>query len=313
MLRIQSKEVTLEDFVGQGDAKRIIQMLIDDMPTDGLIPHLLFIGDAGSGKTTMTKAIQNTIGQIKVVKLLNLPTGSMITDPDVLKLYLARTGNTPTIIFIDEVHDMKRQVQEVLYEPMDSRMITTFQRTFFTLKLPPITIIAATTEPGKILQPFSTRFTHIMFKPYSVEEIAEILSKIQINGGEVEDGGLLAIAERSKLNPRLSLTNLKHVVTFCNQYSLETITRGIAERALDLWGVDDLGFTTIDWQYLNYLYETVEPQGIQNIAGMLSIDKKYIETYVEPYLLTTGIVIRGRSGRRLTPYGARIISERLEQ
>lgn len=304
-------EVTLDSFVGQEQAKRNIVMLLDNTPSDKMPPHMLLIGDAGTGKTTLSRAIYKTISDTRpdTINYIEVPTGRTLNDPQSIQIQLAKSGNNSTIFFFDEVHQMRPGVQESLYEPMGSNTLTFFMRHIYHVNLAPICIIAATTEPSKLLGPFSSRFQHIMLQPYISDNITQILLQYDIIGGQMTEDGAIEIARRSKLNPRIAHQNLsERVVSYMNNTGKKTINQKTAAEALDSWGIDQYGFSELDWRYMNYLYETVDAQGLQNIAGMIGTDAKYLEERVEPYMLLTGLVMRTKSGRRLTPEGVRLVA-----
>jgi Holliday junction DNA helicase RuvB len=310
-MEARGPEVTLDSFVGQDQAKRNIRMLIDNTPNNSMPPHMLLIGGSGTGKTTLSQAIYRTLAGASdaYIEYVEVPTGKTISDPQNVQNQLLRSGNNRSIFFFDEVHQMKPAVQESLYEPLTKASITFFMRQMYYVPLAPLCIIAATTEPSKLLSPFSGRFQHVLLEAYTVEDIRNILLQYIITDGEMTEDGAMAIAQRSKDNPRIAHQNLSEiVVAYMNTTNQRVINEHSATEALTAWGIDDNGFTELDWRYLRYLYETVDPQGISNIAGMIGSDAKYLEERVEPYMLSTGLVMRTKSGRRLAPEGVRLVA-----
>lgn len=295
--------------IGQKKLVEQIDQLLKSINEEYFFPSILLIGPAGTGKTTISKIIYKAINNLLPSKYISIPTGRMVDDPQLLKITLAKSGNKPTVFFLDEVHTMKPLVQETLYEPMDKRIITTFGQSVVSVNLPPLCFIAATTNPGEILGPFRSRFLELVMEPYQVEDIFGMLYNFNYDI-PVKEEAIWEIAKRSKNNPRVASQNINMISRFITQNNYKTLTLKYVEEAFDMWGIDDLGFKEVDWRYLNYLYNTLEAQGIQNIAGSISIDSKYIENTIEPYLIQNGIIIRTKSGRRLTPEGVKLIAER---
>jgi holliday junction DNA helicase RuvB len=310
-MRINKVDVDLDTFIGQNQAKENLFTLMNEIDDKHLFQHLLLIGNSGAGKTTFATAIHRSC--LKILENLSyfaLPTGKTILDVNTLKNLLVRSGKKPSIYFFDEAHVMKPDIQEALYEPMDKGQIFVYHKTgSYPIKLPPVILIAATTEPGKLLEPFQNRFLHIVFEAYKYEEIAAILKQYNIEEGELTLTGAIEIAQRSKNNPRVAWDRVRRVVNWCNQNGVTSIDQETAAYALDSWGVDQFGLTGLDWRYLKYLQDTLQPQGIQNIASIIDVDDKYIEHIIEPYLLTEGWVIKTRSGRQLTPRGSKMIAD----
>lgn len=314
MIEVTYPKISMEDFIGQQQAKRIINIMLNEVDNDKLLPHLLLIGDSGKGKTTFAKAIYHTTSQrVNNLQFVVSPTGRSLFDGNTLKNQLARAGKFPTIYFFDEAHYMKPELQEILYEPMDSGTISLSQRGIpFKAKLPPITIIAATTEPGKILQPFQSRFVHITFETYSNDEIINIINTHQLKGGAFTEDGTIALALRCQNNPRKTYQNVRKVISWCNQRNINTITEEVIDYAMNDWGINKLGLTSLDMCYLEYLLHAIQPQGINNIASILATDTKYLESMVEPYLLSQGFLLKTRAGRTLTPQGVQAITELIQ-
>lgn len=295
--------------IGQKKIVEQIDQLLKSISEEEFFPSILLIGPAGAGKTTISKIIYKAINNIIPARYLSIPTGRIIENPELLKISLAKSGNKPTVFFLDEIHTMKPLVQETFYEPMDKRIITTFGSSIVSINLPPLCFIAATTNPGEILPPFRSRFLELVMEKYEVNDIFEMLYNFDYDI-PVKEEAIWEIAKRSKINPRIAVQNINMISRFMTQNNYKKLTLECVKEAFDMWGIDDLGFKEVDWRYLNYLYNILEAQGIQNIAGSISLDSKYIENTIEPYLIQSGIILRTKSGRRLTPEGVKLIAER---
>lgn len=295
--------ISLDSFCGQQTIIRNIKNMINATPEDSMPPHMLFLGESGGGKTTLAKAIYAELFS-RNINFISIPTGRNIT-PQLLQVLLAKTGSKKALFFIDEIHELPSGVQEQLYEPMDSNMITYFSKAVTKMRLPPFTIIAATTEPGKLLKPLMSRFHHFHFSPYRIEDIQKMLKDIWINEAPIPQDVIENVAQRAKLNPRCMWNLITKIANSPTELTNEGVNQIFRE-----WGIDKYGLNELDWRYLQVLYENLDPQGIANIAGMMNSDPKYIESEVEPYLIKMNWVIRSRSGRRLTPQGIAMVAER---
>ena len=297
-----------EEYIGQESVKKNLNLLIEAAKERKQMPeHVLLYGPAGLGKTTLA----HIIGSI-----LNVPiqttSGPMIERAgDIVSL--ASTLEEGGVLFIDEIHGLNKNIEEVLYPIMESSSISIMvgkgpTARSVVINLPPTTIIAATTQVGKISTPLRTRFSGgvLRLQPYDVVEIKEIVlrsaKKLQV---EVTDDAAVEIAKRSRKTPRTANYLLKRVRDYAQIYNT-TITQNIVKTALQEQDIDEYGLTTEDRNVLDIIQTIFNggPVGVQALATTLSEDIKTIEEVYEPFLVQIGFLKRTPRGRSITEKGS---------
>ena len=295
---------SLKEYIGQKKIKDILSIYIEaaNQRNDSL-DHVLFYGPHVLGKTTLAGIIANEMGvHIKVT------SGPAIEKPGEMAAILngLQEGD---ILFIDEIHRLNRQVEEVLYPAMEDFAIDimigkgTAARSV-RLDLPHFTLIGATTRAGLLTAPLRDRFgvvQHLEF--YSLEELMLIIRhSARILQVQIDDQGAMELARRSRGTPRLANRILKRVRDFAQVKYDGRITLEAANTALDMLDVDKLGLDQTDRTLLLTMIEKFGggPVGLDTLAAAIGEDSGTVEDVYEPYLLKNGLIIRTPRGRMVT-------------
>ncbi|MBQ6441625.1 MAG: Holliday junction branch migration DNA helicase RuvB [Lachnospiraceae bacterium] len=294
----------LTEYIGQEKAKDNLSVYIDaakkrEEPLD----HVLFFGPPGLGKTTLACIIANEMGtHIKIT------SGPAIGKPGEMAAILSNLQEGD-ILFVDEIHRLNRQVEEVLYPAMEDYAIDimigkgTTARSI-RLDLPKFTLVGATTRAGLLSAPLRDRFgviSHLEF--YTVEELMTIIEhSAKALDVEITEDGTRELARRSRGTPRLANRLLKRVRDFAEIRYEGVITKEVADFALDLLEVDRMGLDQNDRNLILTIIEKFEggPVGLDTLSAALGEDAGTIEDVYEPYLLKNGFLNRTPKGRVAT-------------
>ena len=292
---------TLDDYIGQQKAKENLKIYIEAAKARGeSLDHVLFYGPPGLGKTTLAGIIANEMGTH-----MKVTSGPAIGKPGEMAAILSNLQEGD-VLFVDEIHRLNRQVEEVLYPAMEDYAIDIMLGKGATarsirLDLPKFTLVGATTRAGLLSAPLRDRFGvvhHLEF--YTVEELKTIILHSALTlGVEIDEEGAYEMARRSRGTPRLANRLLKRVRDFAQVKYDGRISKEVASFALDLLEVDKMGLDQNDRNILMTMIGKFAggPVGLDTLAAAIGEDAGTIEDVYEPYLVKNGLINRTPKGR----------------
>ncbi len=300
---------SFDDYIGQDNIKKNLAILVGAAKKRGdSLEHILIHGPSGLGKTTLSYIIAKEFG-----------AGIRITSGTALE----KAGDIGSILtglsdgdflFIDEVHRLNKSVEETLYPAMENYTLDiiigkgTSAKTL-QVKLPKFTLIAATTRISMLSNPFRSRFgAHYKLDFYNQDDIQQIIRRsAELLGIQAEPTALNKIAAASRFTPRIANRLLKRARDFAQVQNSETITESLADQALGLLGIDNLGLEPMDRKILAIMYSDFNggPVGLKSIAASVAEEEDTIEDVYEPYLMQLGFISRTSRGRIITERGLR--------
>lgn len=291
----------LDDYIGQSKIKENLKVYVKAAKLRGEpLDHVLFYGPPGLGKTTLAGIIANEMNvNMKVT------SGPAIEKPGEMAAILNNL-HEGDVLFIDEIHRLNNQVEELMYPAMEDFVIDIVIGKGATARsiridLPKFTLVGATTRAGMLTPPLRDRFGVVnRLEFYTIDELKEIITRsAHIFDIEIDEDGALELARRSRGTPRLANRLLRRVRDFAQVKYSGKITKEVAEQSLDLLEVDKLGLDNTDREILYSMIENFGggPVGIETISTTIGEDPGTIEEVYEPYLVQNGLILRTPRGR----------------
>ena len=301
---ISLRPKALGEYVGQENIRANLTICIEAArKREEPIEHLILHGPPGLGKTTLANIIANEMGSN-----IRVTSGPAIERAGDLASILTNLEDND-ILFIDEIHRLNRNIEEVLYPAMEDYAIDLVlgkgpSAKTMRIDLPKFTLVGATTKIGALSSPLRDRFGVVLrLDFYSKDELKEIIKRAaKILNVEIDNSGLEEIAKRARKTPRIANRILKRVRDYAEVKHQGNITGVIAKEALEKLEIDELGLDKSDREYLLCIIQKFKggPVGIGTIAASIAEDRDTIEDVIEPYLLQIGFIDRTQRGRIAT-------------
>lgn len=305
------------ELIGHENTKKQLEVaIISAVERNTSLPHMLFAGAPGCGKTSMAHFVAKKLGY----PFLSAIPNDMVDYKGVFSILENlnhdnyddmgnRTGKiTPTILFFDEIHNMPLKGQEILGIAMERFMVESGTPNKF-LWTPRFTLVGATTKPGTLSKPFRDRFKlNFTFEPYNVDDMCKIV-KVHAKRENIIilPSAVMAVAKRSRGTPRIAVRFVERVRDHMISSGSQIATIPLVESMFSDMGIDGEGFTTTELKILRCLFDSRVPVGLDNLAIITEEDKKTIRDHIEPFLIRKGLILVMSKGRILTERGIEYI------
>ncbi len=311
------RPTSLQDIIGRNEQKKLFSIMIQSIKKRQqkgekvALDHILFYGPPGLGKTTFARVIANELG----AKLVST-SGVSLTKP--IDLVSILTNLEPgDVLFIDEIHRLRRNLQEVLYTAMEDYKVDIIigegmGANTTTMQLSPFTLIGATTNIGLLTGPLRDRFgviQHLSF--FDEEDIFYIVKKASLKDNlNISDDAIWEIAKRSRGTARIGIRLYKRVKDYAQYHDVENIDKSIVLKTMQMLNIDPLGLDSLDKRILRVIFEDFNggPVGLKSVSAVLGEDLQTIQIVHEPYLVRIGFLKRTPRGRVITEAGIKHIS-----
>ena len=295
---------TINHWVGQQDVVARFKVALEASWNDATrLPHMLFVGPPGVGKTELAHLAGREMG-IQVHERI----AQTLTSSGALNSFLLGAEDKK-IVFIDEIHELHPQMQTVLYRAMENSQIFVRGRGDRTMKMPlkSVTVVAATTDEFALLPPLRDRFKLVLpFQFYDLESLTRItvqraaLMQVSIDNVIAEE-----IAKRAKGTPRLVVRLLEACHRYARSKGDDQVTSDHFDATVELEGLDSLGLGRDEQRYLRYLAGRQEPTRLSTLESALGVHKRTLQSVIEPFLVRCGLIEKSDKGRLITAEGLR--------